>query len=151
MVLGDFKAAAEDLDRGIKSSIPHQPIFWQARRMKGECHLRLNEFAEAIKELKQVTTRPFSSNDPNFEWQKAAFSNFGKALLEAGEYTESVKAFDKAISIFHDPRFAGQDAEALLLRGIARQKAGETGFASDWKEAAGMGSERAAHLLQSLS
>lgn len=151
MVLGDFKAAAEDLDLGIKSSIPHQPVFWQARRMKGECHLRLNEFSEAIRELKLVTNRPFSSNDPNFEWQKAAFANFGKALLEAGEYAESVKAFDKAISIFQDPRFAGQDAEALVLRGIARQKAGEAGFVSDWKEAAGMGSERAAHLLQSLS
>ena len=150
MVLGDFKAATEDLALAIKSSIPHQPVFWQARRMKGECHLRLEEYQEAIFELKLVTNRPFKDNDPNLRWQKNAFSNFGKALLETEQYTDAVKAFNKALAISEEHQRVSLDAESLLLRGIARQKVGEIDFANDWKKAAGMGSERAAHLLQAL-
>jgi tetratricopeptide (TPR) repeat protein len=151
MVLGDFKAAASDLEKATKSSIPHQPIFWQARRMKGECHLRLGEYKEAALELKLVTNRPYGPKDPNFNWRKAAFSNYGKALLEVGEFEESVKAFNKALSIAEEEsRISELDAESLVLRGIARQKAGEKDFATDWKEAAGLGSERAADLLQNL-
>lgn len=150
MVLGDYKAATEDLAMAIKSSIPHQPVFWQARRMKGECHLRLEEYDEAVFELKLVTNRPFKENDPNLRWQKNAFSNFGKALLESGQYVDAVKAFNKALSISEEHQRVSLDAESFLLRGIARQKAGESDFVSDWKEAAGMGSERAANLLQTL-
>lgn len=151
MVLGDFKAAAADLNLATKSSIPHQPIYWQARRMKGECHLRLQEYPEAIFELKMVTNRLFGPKDPNFEWQKSALSNYGKALLETGDFAESVKVFDKALSLSVEQQRAVQDAEFLLLRGIARQKAGEGDFVNDWKQAAGMGSEKAANLLQALS
>ena len=151
MVLGDYKAAASDLEKATKSSIPHQPIFWQARRMKGECHLRLGEYKEAALELKLVTNRPYGPKDPNFHWRKAAFSNYGKALLEVGEFEESVKAFNKALSIAEEEsRVSELDAESLLLRGIARQKAGEKDFETDWREAAGLGSERAANLLQNL-
>ncbi|MBK7408549.1 MAG: tetratricopeptide repeat protein [Saprospirales bacterium] len=151
MVLGDYKAAIEDLEMAVKSSIPHQPIFWQARRMKGECHILLEEFPAAIKELKLVTTRAFKENDPNYYWLKAAFSNYGKALLGSGQYAESVKAFNMALSISGEQQRATFVAESFLLRGIARQKAGEGDFANDWKEAAGMGSERAASLLQTLA
>ncbi|MBK6901613.1 MAG: tetratricopeptide repeat protein [Saprospirales bacterium] len=151
MVLSDYKAAIEDLELAIKSSIPHQPVFWQARRMKGECHLRLEEYASAILELKLATNRVYTQKDPNFHWRKSAFFNFGKALLEAGEYVEAVKAFNKALSITAEERpRVSVDSEAFLLRGIARQKAGESDFVNDWKEAAGMGSERAASLLQTL-
>jgi len=151
MVLEDYKAAAEDFQKATKSSIPHQPIYWQARRMKGECHIRLEEYEKAAVELKYVTKRAFKEDDPNFPWRKMAFSNYGKALLETGKYAESVNAFNKALSLSEEQHKASGDAESFLLRGIARQKAGESDFASDWKEAAGMGSKRAANLLQSLA
>ena len=151
MVLGDFQAAIQDLQLAINFSIPHQPIFWQARRMKGECHLKAGEYDKAIFELKLVTNRPFGPKDPNYSWRKKAFTNYGKALLECGDFAESVKAFDTALSIADQPEKSPLDAESLVLRGIARQKAGETGFANDWKEAAGMGSERAASLLQNMA
>ena len=150
MVLSDYKAAIEDLELAIKSSIPHQPVFWQARRMKGECHIRLEEYAKAVLELKLATNRVYSQKDPNFHWRKAAFFNYGKALFETGDFVEAVKAFNKTLSITEERKGAAVDSETLVLRGLARQKAGESDFSDDWKEAAGMGSEKAASLLQTL-
>jgi len=151
MVLGDFRAAIEDLEQAIKTSIPHQPVYWQARRMKGECHLLLAEYQHAIAELKLVTNRNYGSKDPNYHWRKSAFFNYGKALLEAGDFAEAVKAFNKVLSITEAWKGTTVNSEALLLRGIARQKAGESDFMEDWKEAADMGSEKAASLLQTLA
>ncbi|HFA51260.1 MAG TPA: tetratricopeptide repeat protein [Bacteroidetes bacterium] len=146
----DLRGAIEDLEMARKTSIPHQPIFWSARRLRGELHLQLGEFQQAIFELKMVTNRPFTETDPNYKWQKNALYNYGKALFEVGEFGEAVKAFNKMFDFDVERKEAPPKADQFLNRGLARQKAGETGYMSDIKEAAGLGSEKAAELLEAL-
>ncbi len=146
----DFKGAIADLEKTISTSIPHQPIFWSARRLKGECHRLLGEYQKAIFELKLVTARKFGKNDPNYKWQKSALFNYGRALLEVGEYSEAVAKFNKMFetdSILDTPLLADQH----YYRGLARQKAGESGYLSDFKEAVGHGSEKASALMETIN
>ena len=147
---GDFRGAIDDLEMATKTSIPHQPIYWSARRLKGELHLKSGEFQKAIFELKLVTKRKFGPNDPNLKWQKNAMFNYGKALFEVGEYSEAVKVFNQTFDIKDERSESPSKADQLLNRGLARQKAGETGYMSDIKEAAQLGSEKAVELLGAL-
>ncbi len=147
----DYKSAIEDLHKTTKTSIPHQPIYWTARRLKGELHLQLGEFQQAIFELKLVTKRPFKESDPNHKWRMNALFNYGKALFELGEFSESVEAFNKAIELDTERKEGPSKAEQFLNRALARQKAGETGYKSDLKEAAQHGSEQAAQMLEALT
>lgn len=143
----DIKGAIADLELCTKKSIPHQPIYWSARRLKGECHLKLGEFQKAVFEYKLVTKRKFTETDPNYKWRKLAFANYGKALIEIGEYSQAIDAFNGALAIEAEEG-KEQQAEQFLYRGIAKQKAGESGFVNDFKEAANRGSEKAAELLE---
>jgi tetratricopeptide (TPR) repeat protein len=147
---GELEEAISDLELTTKKSIPHQPIYWSARRLKGEIHLKLEDYQKAVFEYKMVTKRPFAKTDPNYKWRKVAFSNYGKALMEIGEYSLAIDAFNQALTIDLEET-QKQDAEQLLYRGMARQKAGESGFVNDFKEAADMGSEKAAELLETFA
>lgn len=141
-----YEAAIEDLDMAIKGAIPLQPMFWQARRIKGECHIKLEQWAEAEFQLKFVTKRPFKAEDPNYKWRKRALYHYGRALYENGKYKEAVEAFDQAIAIedgLDVPR-----SELLLHRGLALKQGGDSGFEQAWEAAAHYGSKRAAELLQ---
>ncbi len=147
----DFKGAITDLEQAISKSIPHQEIYWSARRLKGELHLQLGEFQKAIFELKMVTKRAFREDDPNFKWQKNAMYNYGRALFEIGQYAEAVQAFNQMMNFEAHRAEAPSKADQFLTRGLARQKAGESGFVSDLKEAAGLGSKQAAELLDTIA
>ena len=145
-VKGDLEGAILDLEQAIKKSIPHQPIFWKARRMKGECHLLLEEYTKAAFELKLFTKRDFPDDNPNARWCWKAFSQYGKALVMLQEYEESLPVIDKALELAKE---AGKPiAEPLLNRGIARQKIGQDNFTTDWEVAASLGSKQAAQLLE---
>jgi len=147
----DLRGAIADLEQTISKSIPHQQIYWSARRLKGELHLQLGEFQKAIFELKLVTKRSFKEDDPNFKWQKNAMYNYGSALFEIGNYADAVQAFNQMMSYETHRVETPSKAEQFLSRGLARQKAGESGFASDFKEAAGHGSKKAAKLLETIA
>lgn len=148
----NFKAALNDLSMAVKTSIPHQSIHWKARRMKGECHLEIQEYEKALFEFKQVTGRRFGQDDPNFAWQRRAFFNYGRSLLALNQLNEAIGAFDKALNLNEAP--FGKDElpnfDPFLYRGIARQKAGNPDFKTDWQEAAKLGSERAKQLLMGV-
>jgi tetratricopeptide (TPR) repeat protein len=147
MDMEDLAQAIADLELAIKNSMPVQPVYWQARRIKGECHLRMKDYEKAAFELKFVTIRSFAPEDPNFKWRKKAFFNYGRALLETGKYAEAIKALDEALKI-KISAVEIPEAELLLYRGLALMKAGKTGFKQDLQEAASRGSKRAAELLQ---
>ena len=142
-----LRDALPDLEKAIKKSIPLQPNYWKARRIKGECHLQLEEYDEAIFELKLFTKRQFSSDNPNFGMRKRGFSQYGQALLAKGEYDNAIKAFDQAIDL-QEENEENIDIEPYLFRGIALQKSGQRGFEKDWKKAADRGSQRAVELLE---
>jgi tetratricopeptide (TPR) repeat protein len=146
----DLDKAIDDLNQAIKRSIPLQPIYWKARRIKGELHLRKEDYKAAILEFKLFTARKFLSTDSNYEWRKYAFFNYGKALLAAGAYKEAVNAFNEASKLESGAEDCS-DAELLLHRGMALQKAGQAGYLKDWKAAADQGSKRAAELLEATA
>ena len=102
--LGDITGAVADLDLAIKNAVPYQPVFWAARRIKGECHLELSQFEEAIFELKLVTKRPFKSSDPNFAHRRKAWETYAITLEKAGKRTEADAAFQaaKSLEITHE-------------------------------------------------
>ena len=99
MKQNDLEGAVADMNMAIKHSIPLQPIHWKARRIKGECLLRLEDFANSAKELKFCTSRNYSREDSNYKWRQLAWFNYGKALAGAGQHTEAVQAFEQAIQI----------------------------------------------------
>lgn len=147
MRLEKWEAAIEDLVLATRNSIPLQPIYWRARRMKGECHLALNQYDQAITEYKLFTRRPFGPKDPNFPFRKKAFLELGRALLGKKQYQDAVKAFSEGLKLETGKEDA-LIADQFLFRGIAIQKSGEEGYRKDWKEAANRGSKRAAELLE---
>lgn len=104
----DFKGAIADLDIAIKRSIPLQAIYWKARRLKGECHLKFEEFENAVAELKFFTGRAFNTDDSNYKWRQKAWFNYGKALQATGKHNDAAQAFDYALNI--------QDAEIQVAK-----------------------------------
>ncbi|MEN0051440.1 MAG: tetratricopeptide repeat protein [Bacteroidota bacterium] len=92
----DLAGAIEDLDKAIKKSIALEPIYWNARKIKGECHIKLEEFNKAEFEFKLFTKRKFAENDPNHASLKEAYFNFGKVLLRTGKPNEALKALNSA-------------------------------------------------------
>ena len=152
MIQKNYKDALPDLDAAVKISIPLQPIYWQARRMKANCHMELGEFDKSVVELKWFTNRKFDTDNPNYAYREQCLFDYGKSLLEIGEYQESLKAFNKSVEIGKENKDkGGMVADQLLYRGIARQRAGENGFTKDWSDAAELGSERASELLAELA
>ncbi|MCB0706712.1 MAG: tetratricopeptide repeat protein [Saprospiraceae bacterium] len=147
LALGQTAEAVPDLAMTIKRSIPHQPLFWIARRLKGDCQLELGLYEEASKEYRFFTARNFEENDPNYSMRASTWHNYGRTLLELKKYPEAVVAFNQSADI-DEKEGSKIAADRLLFRGMARQKAGEKGFEKDWKAAAGMGSEKAAELLE---
>lgn len=115
----NYAAAAADLHMAIKTSIPHQPIHWRARRMKGECHVELNEFSKAEFELKLVTNKTFKAEDSNAAWQPTAFYNYGRALFGIGKYKEAFQAASKAQNLSKEP-----SDDLLQFVSTAAEKAG---------------------------
>jgi len=76
----ELEKAVLDFDRTIKRSIPLQQIYWKARRIKGECLVKLGDPKGAAEEFKFFTKRKFAKDDPNFKWKKDVFNKYGKLL-----------------------------------------------------------------------
>ena len=146
----NLEPAVKDLDKATKTSIPHQPIYWKARRLKGECLFKLGDFEKAASEFKFFTGRNFTADNPNYKWRKHIWSLYGQVLIELQEYNKAIDAFNESLAI-PEEKADNIEAEQLTFRGIARQKAGESGFTSDWERAADLGSEKAAELLATLA
>ena len=145
---GELSESVKHFDLATKKCIPHQPIYFKAKRMKGECHMSLKEYDKAMLEFKLFLKRKFNPGNTNINWISNVYNSYGKCLLSISEAEDAVEAFDNALKNEHADSVGFDKSETLILRGMARQKAGITGYATDWKEAAGMGSEKAAELLQ---
>jgi tetratricopeptide (TPR) repeat protein len=92
----DFQVGIADLNLAIQHSIPLQAIHWKARRHKGECHLRLEEYDAAIREFRLFIGRQFSSDNPNFQYCRKAYIDLGKALYGKGACAEALQALENA-------------------------------------------------------
>ena len=143
----DIKGAIADFGMTIKQSIPLQAINLTARRLKSELHIQLKEYKNALADLRFLATRKMKSDNPNKLFMRSIYFNYGRVLLELGQAENAVEVLDKALEVEVGEGNI-QDAEILLLRGMARQKASKKGFLKDWKEAEKLGSSQAAKLLK---
>ena len=137
--------ARNDLKTATTKCIPHDPIYWKAIRMKAEVELKLGEYESVKKDLKRFTSRGFNEENPNYKYRKLAFTNYGIAMMETDEYKNAIEAFNQAADIPDGKRV--HPADPLFYRGLAKQKAGKRDYKKDLKQAAELGSERAAELL----
>lgn len=144
---GKIDEAIEAFGQAAKTSIPHQSIYWKARRMKGDCHLELDQHAKAEFEFKLLTKRAFAESNPNYAFRQKDLFNYGRALLGLKRFDDAIEAFDRALAIGNEKEKISQ-ADQFLYRGIALQKAGKEGYRTDWERAAQNGSQKAARLLQ---
>ncbi len=142
VINNDLKGAIDDFDHAIKKSIPLQPIYWKSRRLKAECHLKLNDRAGAVNDLKFYSVRKFKTDDSNILWQRYITYQYGRVLLDLNEPEQAIAAFTKALNIEVGVEHAPA-AQIYLYRGDARKKAGKTGYLKDWQEALKLGEKEA--------
>lgn len=146
LAMGEHQKAISDLDMVTKTSIPHQPVYWMARRLKGDCHRELGQHKEAAREYKFFTAKKFHKNNPNFQWTKKVLHNYGQVLLELQQYNDAVAAFNKSMEL-KDGKAKPTEADQFYYRGYALKKAGKKGFEADLSRAAKCGSGEAKALL----
>lgn len=142
-----YKDAAENFENATKSAVALQPVYWVARRYKAKAHIKLSEWEKAAFDLRLFTRRKFEKDDVNFDHRQWAFSQYGMVLMELGKYDEAIEAFDHALNVTEKEERSDR-AGQLLNRGIAKHKAGGSGYLSDWKEAAHLGDVKAKELLE---
>jgi len=147
MIQKDYKNALFDFTNAVKNSIPLMPIYWQAKRMKIQCHLELKQYNEAIGDLKLFCNRHFNEDDPNYKYNDWAWFNYGKVLLEIGDSQKALDVFNKSVEN-SDKEKSEIYPDFLVYRGIARKQSGKSGYKKDWTQAAEFGSEKANELLQ---
>lgn len=111
----DYPSAIKDFETTLKNSIPHQPIFWKAKRIKGECHLILGDFKLAISELSPISKKTFSEEDHNFPWQRKVWFNLGQAYLGDQNFKEALITLEKAKELPPGKDvITGEDFEILI-------------------------------------
>lgn len=93
-----YEEAVEQLTLVTKKAMPLEPLHWIARRMKGECLLRLGNAEAAGLEFKLFSNRKFTKDNPNFSRRRLVFFLYAKALLELGRKAEALQYLEKAAS-----------------------------------------------------
>lgn len=147
MMRKEWEKAISDLDQATKKSLALQEVYWIARRLKATCHINLKQYKEAEFDLRLFTRRKFDEKDINFLWRKHCLFQYGQVLMELGEYEKAIDAINESLKL-KEGHGTVPKADQLLKRGIAKQKSGSSGYLSDWKEAAELGSTGAEELLQ---
>lgn len=141
----DLQTAIENLDTTIKKSIALQAIYWKARKLKMECHLKLGEYEKAAFDLKLLSSRKFKEQSPHFKLKKFYLTQYALVLVELEKFLEALAVFKEAETITTGKKI--NEAEFLYFRGIAKKKAGKTGHLKDIKKAAELGEKRATAFI----
>jgi tetratricopeptide (TPR) repeat protein len=145
----EYQIAIEHFQKTIKGSIPHQPIYWTARYMKGDAHAILGEWDKAAQEYKFFCFREFTEENLNFKYQRLAHLKWGKSLMNLKDKgQDALIAFDNMLKIKTVDYDGLTVGEMRLWRGKARFQVGKKGFKEDWKEAAKAGYDEASTLLE---
>jgi tetratricopeptide (TPR) repeat protein len=119
----NYESAIADLELTTQKAIALQPIYWQARFLKGQCHFHLQQYAEAAKEFKLFIARTFVKDDPNFEKKKEAYYRHAQALAGLKDKARATEALELAQKI------SGQGDKALneSIISLLRQVKGNAG------------------------
>ncbi len=101
--IGSIHLAQKEWDKAVEAftqahtfSIPHQPLFWKAKRLKGECLMKLQRWEEAAKEFKAFVNRKFEQGNSNIKDLPQTWHNYGTVLEKMGDKKGAEEAFKKA-------------------------------------------------------
>ena len=144
-ILEDFEGAILDFEKAIKTSIPLQPIYWKARRLKGFLHLKRGEQQKALTEFKLYSRRAFRKDDSNYYWSRLVYAKYAMLLLELENYRDALATFDKALAV--EGYYEISEDKLWLYRGYTAQKLKKKGFRKDWEKAATLGNVEAQKLV----
>ncbi|MEM9918544.1 MAG: tetratricopeptide repeat protein [Bacteroidota bacterium] len=140
-IMGNYERAIEDFSTSIKMSIPLQPLYWKSRRLKAECHLRLNDPRGAMLDMRLFCKRAFKPNDPNFKYLGEVHMKYGKVLLDTDNPKDAVEIFQSALAKDCVPN--SEKGELLYHLAKAKKACGKPGFKEDFRKAASLGYEAA--------
>jgi S1-C subfamily serine protease len=84
------------------------------------------------KEIQQIKTQLFRFQLPSSGASAVDWLNYGNSLWRAGEYTEAVTAFDRAISLLEKDGSRGTLAQAYYAKGLALLDFGRSLFLTNF-------------------
>lgn len=145
----NLEAAIEDLEHAVKKSIALQDLYWEARRLKADCHIQLKQFDKAAFDLKLFTKRAFATTAINYPHRSNAFFNYGLSLFELESYEEADAAFTESINLKEGLQTI-EESEKYYYRGMSKKEMGKNGFINDLKQAADLGHKLAAVEMKEL-
>jgi len=143
----DFQEAIDNLELALKKSIALQSIYWKARRMKADCHIKLNQLEKAAFDLKLYANRKFEKENPNAKYTKEIKLRYAEVLEELDSYQE---LFDFVTQLNEEKEFEEHAPLLLYYRGKSRHKLGKKGHLKDLKSALKEGSEKAEAYLKEI-
>lgn len=94
----EYEEAVEQFAIVTKKAMPLEGLHWIARRMKGECLLKLGEIEAASLEFRLFSNRKFTKDNPNFARRRQVYFLYAKTLLELGRKAEALQYLEKASS-----------------------------------------------------
>lgn len=142
----EYQEAIDNLELTCKKSLALQPIYWKARRLKADCHYRLEQYEKAEFDLKLFTKRAFKKEDENYGWKRHANYYYGRVLFDQEKFADAIGAFQAALDI-EDGIDNIPLEDIYFYLGSSKKKAGKNGYVSDLKKASEMGSKFAKKLL----
>ncbi len=148
-IQGKTNDAIADFDNAIKKSVALETIHWKARRLKGEAHIILKEYNQALFELKLFVNRKFKKNDPNLGWRRWALYNYGLCCFETENYLDALVAFNEALDL-PELNDGIDNSELLRLRGLSKTSAGKSGGIKDLRESGKLGNKKSKAALKEM-
>lgn len=146
-----WEEAIADYEQAIKLSVALQPIYWEARRKKAVCHIKVKEFDKAEFDLKLFTNRKFEESNPNIEFKPWAQYFYGEVLMELEKYEEALEAFELASAEDSPPIKDIPKSQIIRQRALAKRELGKNGVLADLKQASKLGDKIAGKLLKEMS
>ena len=113
--MGNLAAAVDDFEQAIKLSIPHQPLYWWSRALRGDTLLELDRRDEALTEYRYFLQRRRDPSDPVLQWERRIAVAYGKLLLEKGDKDKARQAFERALAAPPDERAEDEDTIRALI------------------------------------
>ncbi len=144
----EYQRAIDDLDLVTKKSIALQPIYWQARRLKAQNHLQLDQVEKALFDLKFLCNRQFDRDNPNYAWRRHDYYNYAQLLFRNGQEETALLWLEKALEL-PEAQGKAKKSDILYLQGIIRKEIGKKGFLKSIKESAALGHKKAKKFLES--
>jgi tetratricopeptide (TPR) repeat protein len=115
------ETALVDLEKALQFAVPLQSVYWIARRIKGDCHLHLEQYEAAVTEYQFFLKRQFRQEDVNYRSRRRAAFRMGKALLFLRKNKEAAQALEMALQIdSDDPLVSEVEIQSWLQESLKR-------------------------------